>query len=205
MTKGFLISGVVALVVASSAGAQQESDTPAPDQIEQLAELWSMRSMPGVLGAAFPSDARVLEDSLLQSHYVPRGRPCDPSHPQCRAVAQDVARRWASENRRLREQINTILLERRLLAIMSSSEVEKAIAFLETDAGLSFAEAVNGIDDLDYTVLYQELAQAGELPQPIDSSVYWNDFYDRTAELPRAPQRPLAPPPRPFPPDDSQQ
>lgn len=148
-----------------------------------------------------------LEHSLLNSIWAPRGLPCDRNHPECAAAARTIAAQAAPIIHARRsawvERTYALYFDR----YMTPAEIRSARAFVATPSGRKLASALSdltglraesgGIDEIMDTAMveYGRLNATGGLQ---------DEFYDRTAHLPRMTPprlpRPIAPPAPPAPP-----
>lgn len=197
MGKLFAIVALAAVSCGSPGLAQVgDASTPPSNTARELARAWGSEQLPGLLNA-LPSDATVIEQGLLTSHYAPRGAACDPSHSECRRAAREVAQEAAEANRALKRRISGLALARFFDTTMTEAQMQETTAFLSTPVGQAFARSVTTVPYQQYVLALSELEPSGELNLP-DQSTYHKQFYDLTESLPRAPSRLIRLPPPPV-------
>lgn len=143
----------------------------------------------------------MIERRLLNSHFAPRGEPCERRNDECAAIARQLAEREAPAMLARHQAAVERTYARYFEAHLSEADIEAARAFVQSPAGRVFADAITALamirtpaeDDL-YQIATEEFGGVG-----VGETVF-NEFYDRTAHLPRSqPLRVPPPPPRPAP------
>ncbi|MFL6758515.1 hypothetical protein [Sphingomonas sp.] len=135
-----------------------------------------------------------VKSELLSVHLSTRGMGCDPKNPECQAAADAIASKHAEEYARVVNEAIDGGWAQIFEAKMSPAQIRATLSFAKTEAGQAFAAAFQVDPAKDRTLLTRILATT-KLPQsPFD------EFYEATKQLPRAPL-PFAPPvPAPPPP-----
>jgi hypothetical protein len=196
-----------ALVVSASSTLAQPAPTPATEPSAAalaLARLLAPPSFADFRRVADKDAAAALEQQLLNSHYAPRGAPCAPDDPACVAAARQVAAKYGTLEARFAARIIDEGYARLFDATMSPADISASTAFLRTGSGAKFRAALFALSaprQGDFALFRRiyEATIAGETSSPTRGM--FDEFYDRTQSLPRAPARPapFAPPP-PSPP-----
>ena len=141
-----------------------------------------------------------LEQQLLQSHYAPRGAPCDALNKECIAAARHVAAKYGPLQSRFAARIIDEAYARLFDATMSQADIAASTAFLRTGSGGKFRSALYALatprqqDAVLLRSIYEKTL-AGETRSPTQGM--FDEFYDRTQSLPRGPARFAPPPPSP--------
>ena len=150
-----------------------------------------------------PTEAQAvagLERKLLGSHYAPRGRSCDPTHPECAAAARAVAGKYGPVVARFYGRVVEEGWARVFDARLTPADMADTIRFLRSGSGIRFAQAlrplmlVAGGTEEDAALLQRAYTESLSGERPPEAGMF-DEFYDRTARLPRGPELRVPPPP----------
>ena len=170
---------------------------PSPAALELARALAAPRLLWLARTTAGETKKRV-KSELLSVHLSTRGMGCDPRNPECQAAADAMASKHAEEYARMVNEAIDRDWARIFEAKMSPAQIRSTLSFAKTDAGQAFAAAFQVDPTTDRTLLAHILGTT-KLPQsPFD------EFYDATKQLPRAPLPfvpPVLAPPPPARPD----
>ena len=192
------VATAVALVAATTATAQSGRQPSA--QALALAQALNPERAFIFEGGTLDQTRTMIERRLLNSHFAPRGAPCEPSNDECAAIARQLAEREAPAMLARHKAAVERTYARYFELHLSDAEIEAARRFVTSPAGRAFVDALSALamirapdGDQLHRIAREEFSGVG-----FDETVF-NEFYDRTAHLPRA--RPwVAPPPPPPPP-----
>jgi hypothetical protein len=200
-----MLAAATALTPAIAAAAQPAATAlPAPAEPSAAAlELARLLAPTWFVMLSRPTEQEAIagiENKLLGSHYAPRGSPCDPEHPACIAAARELARKYGPLEARFLGRVIEEGHARMFDATLSGADIAAATAFLRSGSGRNFAGALRDLwfarQEPGRSRLYQAYRDTMiDERDPTDG--LFDEFYDRTAGLPRMPLRNVPPPPPP--------
>ena len=177
--------------------------TPAHPVTAELARQIAPDSF--ALGRYTPSITdieKALQERMLTTHAAWRGPRCDPNYVECRAAAEQIAKRLApavaQRNRELAEDYAASVLGE-----LTIPQQQAAVAFFNSEAGKAVAAKLPFVF---YPLNDPKRAEAAFMrsqtanPDPTRGMI--DAFYDATVSLPRAkplsvPRPPISPSPPP--------
>ena len=192
--KTVLAGFIAASIVLSQPSLAQTQDTALLEQPSRLALELARHLQPDahpLLTTYFlPSaDAQTIVHALF-NRGSSRDMHCDRQHAECIRIAEEIAERTAAITLDHHREAAELVFAMQFDATMTDQEMRDAISFLSTPAGQSFAAATMHVDDELWARGLTYHAQSTPIDPQIRLSTIVDEFFERTASLPRADARP---------------
>jgi hypothetical protein len=188
------------LMGSALAAAPVSAQAPLPMPSAAATELAAL--LPVTPDSTSAKHPRVIETDImgrLFGTWTSRGPGCDPSNPECRAVAIEMAKAYAGKELAFHRRRAQLFYAYRLGDLMTEAEMRESIRFLKTASGRKLVGAMEDFVDSPAAdpERWRLIAERVRLALPEPRQEYVEAFFEQTKHLPRRPVPAPPAPPRP--------